>query len=61
MQCNSPIPAKIASKTIRKKEPLRFDRLKFSISGPEFADQLEEVALPLIAQMLGAKCQQAGP
>ena len=38
----------------QKRKPLRFDRLTFSISDPEFADQLEEIALPLLAEMLGA-------
>ena len=55
MQCNSPIPAKNSkSRQSAKKEPLRFDRLNFSVAGPEFADQLEEVALPLLTEMLGA-------
>ena len=55
MQCNSPIPAKnIKLRQSAKKEPLRFDRLNFSFSGPEFDDQLEEVALPLLAEILGA-------
>ena len=35
-------------------EPLRYDRLKFSTSGPELASQLEEVALRLLTEMLGA-------
>ena len=50
-----PFPRKIASKDNQhKKEPLRFDRLNFSSPGPEFADQLEDVALPLLTEMLGA-------
>ena len=55
MQCNSPNPAKNSKlRPSAKKEPVRFGRLNFSNSCPEFADQLEEVALPLLTEMLGA-------
>ena len=45
---------------MRKKISLRLDRLNFSISGPEFADQLEEVARPLRTEMLGANVNKLG-
>ena len=54
MQGNSPIPAKNSNyRQSAKKEPLRFGRLT-SVSGSEFADQLEEVALTLLTEMRGA-------
>ena len=36
------------------KEPLRFDRLKTYQFQAKFADQLEEKAQPLLAEILGA-------
>ena len=57
-----PFPRKIASKDNHyKKEPLRLDRLNFSILGPEFDDQLEEVAMPLLTEMLGANISKLVP
>lgn len=41
--------------------PLRFDCLDLSISGPEFADQLEKVAPPLLADMVGANFSKLVP